>query len=66
MKSEVVVYRGKMYYLWFAGNKAIIASKLEDVGIKGHILRWEEYMEVSKLDEIRDEKINQLLNVENR
>lgn len=66
MKSEKVIYRGKIYYMWFSGNKAILASKLEDVGIKGYILRWEEYMEVSKLSEIRDEKINHLLNVENR
>ncbi len=66
MKSEKVIYRGKIYYMWFSGNKSILASKLEDVGIKGYILRWEEYMEVSKLSEIRDEKINQLLNVENR
>jgi hypothetical protein len=61
MKSEKVIYRTKMYYLWFAGNKAIIASKLEDVGIKGYVLRFEEYMEVDKLDDIRDEKINKLL-----
>lgn len=66
MKSEKVMYRGKMYYMWFSGNKAILASKLEDIGIRGYILRSEEYMEVDRLNEIREEKINQLLDVENR
>ena len=72
MKSEKVMYRGVVYYMYFSGINStgkpqpIIASKLEDVGKKGFFLTLEEYMEVVTLQELRNEKINQLLDVENR
>jgi len=66
MKSQKVRYRGKFYYLWSGANQYVISTDLEDVGKKGFVLRHEEYMEVELLEEIRDEKINQLLNVENK
>jgi hypothetical protein len=72
MKSEKVMYRGLVYYMYFSGTNSIgkhqpiLASKLEDVGKKGFFLKLDEYMEVVTLQELRNEKINQLLGVENK
>lgn len=66
MKSQKVRYRGQFYYLWSGANQYVISTDFKDVGKKGFVLRYEEYMEVELLEEIRDEKINQLLNVEDK
>jgi hypothetical protein len=72
MKGEKVMYRGLVYYMYFSGKNSIgkpqpiLASKLEDVGKKGFFLKLDEYMEVVTLQELRNEKINQLLGVENK